>query len=183
MTAIRAGALFGLILLISGCAAHRLTKASEQISRDVAGFQGQLSTVQDALRRQQQDKQLSISDSADRRHAADAITRQKQVEWAVDAATNGNEVFAPLQAQGREAVATLMTPAPAPDQPPDVSFPIDKLSGVAKALERLSSDRGTRADLQSLVNYGIEVSKQLQKIQDQDKSTAGSAPPPASPGQ
>lgn len=183
MTAIRAGALSGLILVISGCAAHRLSEASDQISRDVARFQGQLSKVQDALRRQQQDQQLSVSDSADRRHAADAITQQRQVEWAVDAATNGNEVFAPLQAQGREAVAMLLAPAVAPDRPAEVSFPIDKLSGVAQALERLSSDRDTRAELQSLVNYGIEVNKQLQKIQDQDKSTAGSAPLIASPGQ
>jgi hypothetical protein len=163
--------MLGSALLLSACAADRVRTASGMIGKDVAGFQASLSTLQDELKSEQDDERGVINGTAARRDAADTVTRQMQVEWTIANARTGNDIFASLQSQGKEAIAALLIPATTPPPPPTVSFPIDKLSAVSNTLDQLSKGNTSREDAESLINYGIKVNKQLQTIEDKAKST------------
>lgn len=98
-------------------------------------------------------------------------TNKLQTEWALRQARGPADIFKKLQEQGAAAVAAIITPSLAPSAPVSVSLPVDKLASVAKDMDQIAKPRGTRADLQFLVNYGSAVSQQM-----------GAASKPPAPG-
>jgi hypothetical protein len=167
------------VLLLSACASSRITTASKTIGTDVARFQSSLSTLQDELKSEQDNERTIINDTAARRDAAAAVTRQMQVEWSIENGRGGNDIFTALQGQGKDAVTALLAPASTPPQPATVSLPIDKLGAVSKTLDQLSKGSSSRDEAESLINYGIQVNKQLQTIEDKAKSKQATPPAPA----
>jgi len=177
MSARRACALIGVASLAWGCAAQGVRDPARAISYEVATFQGSLSGFQDSLKATQDDTRASITGSNERAAAALAVTQQLQVEWIIARANGESEILAALQAQGKAETARLLTPATQPALPASVAFPVDALSGVAKALEQLSKGPTAQANLDFLSSYGKSVMTQIKALEDQAKPAAA---PPAS---
>jgi hypothetical protein len=167
----------GLVTVLTGCAADRISTPAKAIGNDVATFQGSLSKLQDNLNHEQDDERGTIAGTAARRDLAVAATKQMQVEWMIANAKSGTDIFVPLQSQGKNEVTPLLATATSAAPPGSISFPIDKLGSVVTTMDQLSKGQSSQAGLEFLVNYGIAVNKQLKTIEDQAKAKPQTAPP------
>jgi len=151
------------------------------MATDVATFQGSLSRFQDDLNAEQSDERATIAGSNARRDLAVAATKEMQIEWTITSAKNGNDIFVPLQGQGKEEVMPLLlAPTKAIPPPPAIAFPLDKLGKVALTMQQLSTGQSPQADIEFLVNYGIAVNKQMKSIEGKTQvKPKGASPEPA----
>jgi hypothetical protein len=162
------------LLVVSGCASHRVRPAATTIGKEVSFFQADLSKFQDALKRSQQDEQVRILGTSARRDSAAAATRHLQVEWALAAARTNNEVLAILQTQGREEI-TRLTAASAPPLPGTSRMPVEKLGDVAATLDKMSEAPGKKADLDFLLGFAKNVNEQLKSLDQKARADAEAA--------
>jgi hypothetical protein len=160
------------LLLLAGCAATRVSGPAKTIGAEVSKFHADLSSFQDDMKTLQDDEQTRMVGTAARRDLAISATKQLQVEWAIIHAKSEAEMFTVLQTQGHDEMARLTAQATPAPKTQAVALPLDKLAAVAATLDQLSKPSGVQANLEFLINYGIEVNKQLQSIEDQAKKKA-----------
>jgi hypothetical protein len=163
------------IAILSACAADRVAGPAGTIGSDLSTLQSQLVAFSGDMEEWRSNQQSRTKAEIALQGIADEYVQKQQAQWALrgDAATP--KLFATLQTQGTNAVARWNQPASAAT-PASAPVPVDKLAPAVSTVQELSKTPTTKADFDSLLAYGKQVSKTMKSLQ----TAAASAPITAS---